>query len=368
MSGGQRLLIGIARALYANSEIVVLDDPFSALDEVTRVNLRNFLARYIVAEEKRNLVLATHAVHLLKSDVREILVLKQGVVVERGTYEVLLRTGSVFPLLLENESQKSVTNEKKIALEGEMEKNLEEIEREDIETKKSGRIDSTVYWSYFSSCGLLITFLTFISTFLMQFSNLFMSIWLGYWATHEENYNDKEFIRISAIIVGFCLLFTFSRSFLFAYGALKAAKNFYQNFVISVMKTDIQFFERTSIGEIENRFEKDTSAIDDSLPFILNILLAQTFLMIGSLFMMFNGIISFFALILVISLYYRIQNFYRITSRELRRLDSLYRSPLYTLYSECLSGAVELRSLGLKSLSHMFQNLQKTLNVFNGQL
>ena len=90
----------------------------------------------------------------------------------------------------------------------------------------------------------------------------------------------------------------------------------------------------------------DTNSIDDSLPFQINIVLAQFFVLLGSFVLIsYSDPIVLVILIVIFYLYFRLQNFYRCSSRELRRLDSIYRSPLYNLISESISNGITLRSL-----------------------
>lgn len=71
------------------------------------------------------------------------------------------------------------------------------------------------------------------------------------------------------------MLFTLARSFWFAYGGLKAARNLYCQLSTSTLRTYMHFFETQSLGRLLNRFGRDTDTIDEDLPFMLNIVLAQ---------------------------------------------------------------------------------------------
>jgi ABC-type multidrug transport system fused ATPase/permease subunit len=365
--------------------MILLDDPFSALDQTTRVSLRNFLVSYICEIEHRCVILSTHTVHLLQSSaVEEILVLKDGEENDRGSYEELLKRSTTFRNLLDLEYQKEEEkrksseesettivfsnqsqSEEKVYVKGVLEEDDadEGDQRLTLETTQSGILDRKVLSSYFQATGYLLSVITIVSTFCMQSANIGMSFWLAYWSTHQSQYNDHQFIMICCYFVISNFVFAFIRSFSFAYGSLKAAKTFYSNLSVSVLSTDIAFFEKTSIGQLNNRFGKDTNTIDDSLPFIMNILLAMIFLVLGSTFMMvYNDPMILIVLLLVVWIYYRIQRFYRLTSRELRRLDSIYRSPVYTLFTDAMKGISELRSLGSTSLIPYSSRLVTALN------
>ena len=92
---------------------------------------------------------------------------------------------------------------------------------------------------------------------------------------HSEDISNSKFLVISCSIVGANVSFTLVRSFSFAHGGLRAAKILYQNLTTSTLNTYLHFFEIQSLGRLLNRFGKDTDRIDEDLPFMLNIVLAQ---------------------------------------------------------------------------------------------
>lgn len=109
--------------------------------------------------------------------------------------------------------------------------------------------------------------------------------------------------------------------------------------MIVIFQTKFKFFDVTPLGRILNRFSSDTYTIDDSLPFILNILLAQLAGLIGSL------CITLYAMpwigLLVVPLcpiYLNIQSRYRHASRDIKRLSSNALSPIYAHFTETLQG------------------------------
>lgn len=107
------------------------------------------------------------------------------------------------------------------------------------------------------------------------------------------------------------------------------------------------FFDTTPTGRILNRFSSDLYSVDDSLPFILNILLATVFNLLGMLLVMSYGLPWVLLALLPLGLfYYRTQQFYRHTSRELKRLCSLTLSPVYCHFSETLTGLGTIRASG----------------------
>lgn len=107
------------------------------------------------------------------------------------------------------------------------------------------------------------------------------------------------------------------------------------------------FFDTTPLGRILNRFSSDIYSIDDSLPFVLNIFLSNVFGLLGMLVMMTYGLPwVLLPLVPLGVLYYQTQRFYRHSSRELKRLCSLTLSPVYSHFSETLSGLATVRASG----------------------
>lgn len=107
------------------------------------------------------------------------------------------------------------------------------------------------------------------------------------------------------------------------------------------------FFDTTPQGRVLNRFSSDMYSIDDSLPFVLNILLANIFCVLGVLVVMSYGLPWVLVPLIPLALvYYRTQRFYRYTSRELKRLCSLTLSPVYSHFSETITGLEMIRASG----------------------
>lgn len=110
------------------------------------------------------------------------------------------------------------------------------------------------------------------------------------------------------------------------------------------------FFDLNPLGRILNRFSSDTNVIDDSLPFILNILLAQFFLVIGTLGSIIFGVPwAIIIAVILTPVYYKLQKRYRNSSRELRRISTVSLSPLYSHINESLQGLATIRAFRVVS-------------------
>src|SRR3546814_457623 len=119
----------------------------------------------------------------------------------------------------------------------------------------------------------------------------------------------------------------------------------YTRLTTSVLGTSLTFIESTPVGRIINRFSKDTDSIDDGLPFWLNILLAQMFSLTGTAVVLCIVTPALVPLLAAVGLvYYFLQSFYRASSREIRRIDSVTRSPVFSLLSDAVNCAPVIRA------------------------
>ena len=136
------------------------------------------------------------------------------------------------------------------------------------------------------------------------------------------------------------------RSVTFASGCLNSAKKLYRGLILNLFACPITMFEEVSFGQLFNRIGQDTNVIDDQLPFVLNIVLAQSFVIIGTVVIM-AYILPPIIIVLFISviLYHKLQKYYRESSRQLRRLENVSKSPIYALYSDSLDNGPTIRAL-----------------------
>jgi ATP-binding cassette subfamily C (CFTR/MRP) protein 10 len=118
---------------------------------------------------------------------------------------------------------------------------------------------------------------------------------------------DKDFKQFFTIYVGLAIansLFTLIRAFTFAYGGIEAARKLHKSLFNSLVKCSISFFDITPSGRILNRFSSDTWSVDDSLPFMMNILLANIFSLLGTLILSCYGLPKFLIILVPLAIFY----------------------------------------------------------------
>nr|ASS36022.1 ABCC10 [Samia ricini] len=412
LSGGQRARIALARAVYQDKQVYLLDDVLSGVDSTVGqhimqkciLGLLRHTTRIYVAHVQRHLARASN-----------ILLLKDGRIVKQGHPEIVLNDIEDFSLS-ENESMGEEVPRLQEVQVDQIESDNKSVE--DDEAMSQGSIGWWVIGLYLKSVGVFLTIIIVISLILMQLSQNFTFIWLTFWVKNKNKnsttleepgfnilprdnltvldhginavdnvvhiimnvtqgfihdaivtkpmeginsfglgsaglsnetpvYDDNFYLEVYFGLAGLNLVFTVMRAFLFAYGGVKAASRIHKVLLKVVVKAKVKFFDITPAGRIINRFSSDTYTVDDSLPFILNILLAQFFSLVGAVVVTLYGLPWLLVTVLpIIFIYYKLQRVYRITSRQLKRLQSVTLSPVYTHFNDTLEGHTSIRAMG----------------------
>eukprot|EP00736_Rhodelphis_marinus_P010078 Rmarinus@m.20889 len=225
----------------------------------------------------------------------------------------------------------------------------DEERRTELEHREFGAVRWSVYQRYYLAVGVGLSTLVFVSLVLMQASRNACDLWLSYWVAHEKDSGSRTNYYLGWYIgLGVAnSLFTLLRAFAFAYGGLIAAKVLHDDVLKTVLRAKMYFFQHTPVGRILNRFSADQFTVDDTLPFILNIFLANLFGALGSLVIVCHALPYLIGLILPLSMvYYATQDYYRHTSREVKRLESASRAPVFTHISNTREGLCTIRAFG----------------------
>ncbi|KAL3835470.1 hypothetical protein ACJIZ3_010206 [Penstemon smallii] len=358
LSGGQRARLALARALYHGSDIYLLDDVLSAVDaHVACSILQNAIFGPLLNQKTR--ILCTHntqAIHMADM----VVVMDKGRVKWEGSPNDSSFTSYIsFLSPDEFNTFSEVHNKEKLSNIPSGSKDAHEVEcvstsheAQDIievETRKEGRVELSVYKDYAAFFGWFITILTCLSAIFMQGSRNGNDLWLSFWVDTTGMNQSKHSTTFYLVILGiFCLInssLTLVRAFSFAFGGLRAAIRVHDHLLQNLINAPVSFFDQTPTGRILNRLSSDLYTIDDSLPFILNILLANFVGLLGITIVLSIVQVTFLLLLVPFwFVYTKLQFYYRSTSRELRRLDSVSRSPIYASFTETLDGSSTIRA------------------------
>uniref|UniRef100_A0A8C7QG61 ATP-binding cassette, sub-family C (CFTR/MRP), member 10 n=1 Tax=Oncorhynchus mykiss TaxID=8022 RepID=A0A8C7QG61_ONCMY len=371
LSGGQKARLALARAVYMEKDIFLLDDPLAAVDTDVAHHLMERCIMGILRSKTR--ILCTHRIEFVdKADV--VILMDNGTIIKTGTPEEVLPLVEAVPKNRKNDSNaKEKGNKVESSLSGE-------------EQKAVGGLAWKVYHAYWRAVGGALAVSILLSLLLMQASKNVSDWWLSHWISNLNNNGSSQsvltpayssphlllfspgglmhpvsimettpfanissevkfYLTVYGSIAGANTIFTAIRAFLFAYGGIRAASVVHNRLLDTVLKATVTFFDTTPLGRILNRFSSDLYSVDDTLPFFLNILLANIFGLLGMLIVMSYGLPWVLVPLLPLGLLYHCtQRFYRHTSRDLKRLCSLTLSPVYSHFSETLSGLGTIRA------------------------
>nr|GMD06436.1 ABC transporter C family member 12-like isoform X1 [Ipomoea batatas] len=365
ISGGQKQRVSMARAVYSNSDVYIFDDPLSALDaHVAQQVFSNCIKEELQGKTR---VLITNQLHFLPHVDRIILVC-EGVVKEDGTFEELYRNGTLFQKLMENAGKMENCSD---ARDGK--NNIESSQTSTImvpeqlndatsiakrkegksilvkqEERETGVVNWNVLMRYTNALGgLWVVMVLFFFYTMTEVLRLLSSTWLSVWTekSTSKDYVAAFYILIYALVSSTQVLVTLGNSFWLITSSLNAAKRLHDSMLHSILRAPMVFFHTNPIGRIINRFSKDLGDIDRNVASSVNTFLSQvwqllsTFALIGAV-----STISLWAIMPLMILFYAAYLYYQSTAREVKRLDSITRSPVYAQFGEALNGLSSIRA------------------------
>ncbi|XP_073268598.1 ABC transporter C family member 12 isoform X5 [Populus alba] len=367
ISGGQKQRISMARAFYSNSDIYIFDDPLSALDAHVARQVFNSCIKEGLQGKTR--VLVTNQLHFLPQ-VEKIILLSEGMIKEEGTFEELFKNSELFQKLMENagkmeEQVKEKENSdnldhKSSKAEANWENELPQKagstmkgkEGKSILIKQEERERGVVSWNVLiryknALGGVWVVSILFLCYLLTEVFRVSRSTWLSFWTNQStlESYRPGYFIFVYGLLSFGQVTVTLANSYWLVSSSLHASKRLHDAMLDSILRAPMLFFHTNPTGRIINRFAKDVGEIDrnvaNSANNFLNLAwqLLSTFVLIGTV-----STISLWAIMPLLILFYLAYLYYQNTSREVKRLDSITRSPVYAQFGEALNGLSSIRA------------------------
>uniref|UniRef100_A0A672LWS9 ABC-type glutathione-S-conjugate transporter n=1 Tax=Sinocyclocheilus grahami TaxID=75366 RepID=A0A672LWS9_SINGR len=348
LSGGQKQRVSLARAVYSSADVYLLDDPLSAVDSHVGKHLfeRVIGPKGLLKDKTR--ILVTHGISFLPY-VDEIVVLVNGVVSEVGSYDGLRASKGAFSEFLETLRKNSSVRSKKDSGD---KKGQRLIEKEAMET---GRVKFSVYLQYLRSMGWCLVTWSFLFYFIQNVAIIGQNLWLSDWTDDSVEYFNITYpnhIRDTRIGVFGALgvaqgFLVFLGTILLADGSISASRTLHTSLLSNILKVPMVFFDTTPSGRIVNRFAKDIFTVDEMIPMSFRSWILCLLGVLGTLFVICLATPIFTAVVVPMAvIYYFVQRFYVATSRQLRRLDSVSRSPIYSHFGETVSGLSVIRAYG----------------------
>ncbi|KAM6945546.1 ATP-binding cassette sub-family C member 4 [Aplochiton taeniatus] len=389
LSGGQKARVNLARAVYQDADIYLLDDPLSAVDAEVGRHLFEQCICGLLRNKPR--ILVTHQLQYLQA-ADQILVLKEGHMVVRGTYQELQRSGLDFTSLLKKEEEEeppqapgtdpnswslrtrtlsqisvrsqtsSVHSAKDSADQLPAEPVLTVVE----ESRSEGNIGVSLYFRYLrAGANVLLLLIVMVVNILAQVAYVLQDWWLAYWAGQQEKltassnitngiengFNATQeldlgfYLGVYAGLTGATVVFGFARSLMLFNVLVKSSQNLHNHMFQSILRTPVHFFDVNPIGRILNRFTKDIGQLDASLPWTF-VDFIQVFLQIIGVIVVASSVIPW-VLIPVVPLlivFIILRRYFLQTSRNVKRLESTTRSPVFSHLSSSLQGLWTIRA------------------------
>ncbi|XP_011211265.2 probable multidrug resistance-associated protein lethal(2)03659 isoform X1 [Bactrocera dorsalis] len=410
LSGGQKARISLARAVYRKADVYLLDDPLSAVDTHVGRHLfdqcmRGYLRNEIV-------VLVTHQLQFLEqADI--IVIMDKGKISAVGTYQSMRSSGLDFANLLtapeesskggddsdaegkSKSTQINMNRQNSTATMSSMDESIADSLIEEAadsplqvqEKREMGKIGWGLYKKYFGASGgyLLFSITAFFcvaAQILGSTGDFYVSMWVNKneqqlasqardLAVNITNATDAHDPRLNSntdpmdiyIFFGIILaiiVFAVGRSLLFNTMTMLSSTELHNAMYRGITRASMYFFHTNPSGRILNRFAKDLGQVDELLPWVMMDVI-QNFLSLFGIVIVITIVNPMNLLVTAVLalIFYAMRSFYLNTSRDVKRLEAVTRSPIYSHLSASLNGLPTIRAFAAQQmLINEFDNYQ----------
>lgn len=410
LSGGQKQRTALARAVYADADVYLLDDVMSALDaHVGRHIFDKVIGGPHAMLQGRTRVLVTHQQHFLPSS-DLVVVMEEGRIQHCGTYSELTAAGVSFAGLAAESTEETKEGDAKapdalaspIGGAAGLDADASELETvalpregaspsdepdsdsdvEDAEERYRGTVSAKVYKRYaasLGSCGF-VALLLFTSVGI-EVSDSLVDSWLAWFSAPIPVANStlaaagvsttKANQETVTFLIGYCVLavivptVSLVRHFMWFRSTYIAARRLHNRMLRAVLRAPMSWFDATPTGRVLNRFSKDQQVIDQELPDVVSDLLLCGISTVVKLVVITVAapVFLFFVPILAVPFVFGTR-VYRRASRELKRLDAISMSPVHSLFTESVEGLTSVRAFGLRKQE--INHLETLVDTNNG--
>ncbi|KAI0629229.1 metal resistance protein YCF1 [Trametes polyzona] len=400
--GGQRARVALARAVYARADIVILDDVLAALDSHVAKHVFDHVIgpNGLLATKAR--IVVTNSIHFLKQ-FTQVLYMRRGVILECGAYAELisntqtelhklvkghgnltasLTSGMSTPFITGFSATPSSESETAVGSNQDLtEEKLESVDKTLIRRKsfgkavledalptrtaqdgptkehtEQGRVKRQVYVRYIEAASKAGFGAFVVATVLQQVASLLGNNTLRAWGEHNREAGDNAGAGVYLLGYGLfslssTLLGTAAAILIWVLCSVRSARRLHDAMLDAIMHAPLTFFELTPTGRILNLFSRDTYVVDMILARVIQnsvrtlCVTAMIVVVIGYSFPLFLIAVPPLAWF-----YIRVMIYYLSTSRELKRLDAVSRSPIFAWFSESLNGLSTIRAFGQQHL------------------
>ncbi|XP_027870979.1 multidrug resistance-associated protein 9 isoform X1 [Xiphophorus couchianus] len=420
LSGGQKQRISLARAVYANKDIYLLDDPLSAVD--AHVGKHIFEECIKKELQGKSVILVTHQLQYLEF-CDDILVLEEGEVREAGNHQALMKANGRYAQLISNYQMEQSETQK----EEEEEKEEEEASHKEAaeirqradsgivnpafdmsdetddgapadqkpavtgedqlvsqESSTEGSVSWRIYHQYCQAVGgYFVTFLTVFIIVLMIGSTAFSNWWLSYWLGQGDGSNSTSnsgnmtskpgdvsqnpclhfYQMIYGVMILVTLVLAVIKCFFYTHVTLRAACKLHDSMFRKILASPMSFFDTTPTGRILNRFAKDQEELDSVLPLHMDPFLQFCLLVTFTIVIIASVFPAMLAAVVVMGVLFTLMLFvFQRGIRQMKKMENISRSPCISLTTSTLQGLSTIHAYNIRD-SHI--KLFKSLNDIN---
>ena len=389
LSGGQKARVALARAVYQEADIYLLDDPLSAVDvkvgrEIFYNCVKGFLSAKIV-------FMTTHHIQYAKQ-ADEVIVMREGTVMGSGDYQSVVadefcknflfdldrntRRSILVPMLQTSEHDMTGNDDNTMGGCNQTKDRVTEpltqfITEEDYRPNSSS---FSTYIQYFCAGGVCMSIMMLIFTVLSNGLHALSYWWIQStstcsdseyqiigsainftnhsrllisvpcpWYFSTSNFGSLGVVAVCAFLGSICMAVLSST---FYYITLRASRLLHNRMLTRIMYCPMDFFNTNPSGRILNRFSKDIGFLDEQLPFIFYYFWnSASYIVAATIASCSTQYILIIPVLLTLILALSLRHYYLRTSSQVKRLESIARSPLYSHISLSLLGLSTIRSL-----------------------
>uniref|UniRef100_A0A3Q1CIN7 ATP-binding cassette, sub-family C (CFTR/MRP), member 12 n=1 Tax=Amphiprion ocellaris TaxID=80972 RepID=A0A3Q1CIN7_AMPOC len=385
LSGGQKQRISLARAVYSDKDIFLLDDPLSAVD----AHVGKHIFEECVKKELqgKSIILVTHQLQYLEF-CDDILVLEDGEILEAGNHEDLMTAKGRYAQLISNyqleQSKVRVSPEallwqhysvsvalRKVAVKP----SHDQLVSQELSTE--GAVSWRIYQQYCKAAGgYIVTFLTILNIVLMIGSTAFSNWWLSYWlgqgdgspsntTSNEGDISQNPDLQFYQMIYGVMIIVTVVlaviKCFFYTHVTLNAGCKFHDTMFKKIIASPMSFFDTTPTGRILNRFSKDQEELDSVLPLHMDPFLQFCLLVTFTIVIIASVFPAMLAAVVVIGLLFSLILFIR----QMKKMENISRSPCISLTTSTLQGLSTIHAYNIRDTIFLHFLQFKSLNDLN---
>ncbi|KAI8363152.1 P-loop containing nucleoside triphosphate hydrolase protein [Mortierella sp. GBAus27b] len=374
LSGGQKQRVSLARAVYQDADIYLLDDPLSAVDAHVDQHLWEHLIGPNGLLKDKTRLLITHGIHHL-SEVDQIVVLKDGSISETGRYQELLDSKKAFYQLIQdysNESSKETRKEEhtsssqdikttKRPVSGviatadhsakgqEDEKFDDNAELIEDESMAVGSTPWRIYHIYAKAASYRNVAHILTLFVILHGCQISSNLWLQNWVivAKTTTHGIAHYMGVYAIfVISFMFLVVWTSYTTMVKAGIRASDILHARLLDNILRLPMSFFDTTPVGRIINRFSSDCFSIDEQLPWCFHDIFFCGGAALGSLIVIAMTTPIFLAVVpVILAIYIITQRYYVASSRNFKRIESISKSPMYQHFTETLNGVSTIRAM-----------------------